>query len=469
MGINFSKIRLTDICKNDKYGRLDAKFNRIIVKNNWNLFNVSEKDICQLNDILTPYYCTFLFKAGEEYKGIPTGKDYLNEFGEIIDYQVITSEEHPGRLKYKIDNECILISSLKGAKTPALSFDFDLTNYVFSNGFYIFKIKTEQNEKKFILYLLRTKCIKDFLDNNLSRGIGISTFREDDFLRIKVKKIAKEYQQKVLYSISSIESEIESLKSSKIQDTDIINKILGEELGIDWKKFNQLRNIKQYKSTLSDFSKNVDCRMSYSFHNKAHSYILDLLKNQSSKRLKDYLNIPITLGASISPLEFDEDGDCYYISMATVKYYIFNSEDAETVSKKWERENENKKVCKNDIIMTRSGAAIGKFALLDKEINGIFADFTMRIQLKDFNPLLAYYYFRSVFIQTIVHSQKKGLQNKNIFPNQVQEFPMPDWNLEKQAQIVAKIKDQLDAQKKIDDQIRQKQQEILQIVENAIK
>ena len=39
--------------------------------------------------------------------------------------------------------------------------------------------------------------------------------------------------------------------------------------------------------------------------------------------------------------------------------------------------------------------------------------------------------------------------NTNIFPNQVQEFPMPDWSLEKQTRIALKIKAQLDFQKKI--------------------
>ena len=46
---------------------------------------------------------------------------------------------------------------------------------------------------------------------------------------------------------------------------------------------------------------------------------------------------------------------------------------------------------------------------------------------------------------------------------------MPNWSKEKQSQIAATIKSQLDAQKQIYCQIRQKQQEILAIVENAVK
>lgn len=88
----------------------------------------------------------------------------------------------------------------------------------------------------------------------------------------------------------------------------------------------------------------------------------------------------------------------------------------------------------NDILVSRSGVAIGKFAIVEDEINGINADFTIRIRLNEEKiiPLFAYYYFKSAFIQELIHFNKKGLQNKNIFPNQIQEFPVLDFTLEKQ-------------------------------------
>jgi restriction endonuclease S subunit len=196
---------------------------------------------------------------------------------------------------------------------------------------------------------------------------------------------------------------------------------------------------------------------------------MDFLKEKTSKRIKDFIKIPISLGASVSPSQYDEDGDYYYISMATVKKYYFDKNDAQKVSVAYSNENLNKSVEINDIIMTRSGMAIGKFALINEEIDGIYADFTMRIRLENFNPLLAYYYFRSIFFQHLITTHKKGLQNHNIFPSQIQEFPIPDWNEDKQTEIVEKIKSQIDAQNIIDKQIEQKQQQINGIIENAIK
>ncbi len=473
MGVIYSKVKLSSLGKNDKFTRLDFKFNEFLSRNDWNLFNCKDSELCLLKDILTPYYKNFDFEPGKEYKGIPTGREYLNEFGEITDYQIITSEQHPGRLKYQVNNDCILLSSLKGAKTPALSFDFNLNDYVFSNGFYIFKVNEEQNEKKFILYLLRTKTIKDFLDNHLFRGIGISTFREDDFLRIRIKKLTLQRQQQILATIAPLEAEIASLKATKIPETDIINKVLGKELGLDWEKFEELKKIKKYKANLSDFSKNVDSRMSYKFHNLAEKYLWDFMISKSDKRLKNFISEPIVLGESVSPEQYTEEGKFYYIAMSNIKFWNFETDDCRTVKKSYSDKaiKKGKIVKKDDIILARSGeGTIGKVALITDDVNAIFADFTQRIRLNNYNPLCAYYYFRSDIFQYFIYSHKKGMgNNTNIFPNQVQEFPMPDWSLEKQSKIATLIKEQIDAQKIIDEQILKKQQQILQIIENAVR
>lgn len=447
--------------------RIDSKFHTLMNETGFNIFGIKDKHLISLKDCLIPYYEVFQLQDEGEYFGIPTGKEYTNEFGEIVNAQIVTKADCPNRLKYKIDEDCILISSLKGAKTPALNFNFDLSKYIFSNGFYIFKVTPNWN-KRFMLYLLRDKTLKSILDNNLYRGIGISSYKEDDFLKILVPEIDKSIQDEIVLKIEVVEKEIAQLKNSKTPTLDIINQVFGEEFGFDWQEFERLKFQKVFTLQLSDFANNIDCRMGARFHNLAGEYLQNFLKSILSKKLKDFLDIPIVLGSSISPQDFDEYGDFYYISMATVKNYYFEPEDAQTVSMSYAKNNSNKSVCKNDIIMTRSGVAIGKFALIDEDIDGIFADFTMRIRLKGFLPLLAYYYFRSEFFQYLIYTHKKGLQNQNIFPSQIQEFPMPDWDEQKQAQIVQKIKSQLDKQQEIDKQIAEKQKKIEQLIEEAI-
>jgi len=218
------------------------------------------------------------------------------------------------------------------------------------------------------------------------------------------------------------------------------------------------------------FSNNIDLRFSYNFTHKSHQYLKDFLFSKTNKKIKDFVKEDIKLGKTISPTQFDENGDCYYVSMATIKNYKIELDDSQLVAKNYEKDNLIHKLKLNDIIVSRSGVAIGKFALIENNINAINADFTIRIRLDETKivPLFAYYFFRSDFTQELIHFNKKGLQNKNIFPSQIQEFPMLNFTLEYQKQIVDKIKTKIDSQKDIDEQIQNKQDEISRIIEECI-
>jgi restriction endonuclease S subunit len=94
----------------------------------------------------------------------------------------------------------------------------------------------------------------------------------------------------------------------------------------------------------------------------------------------------------------------------------------------------------------------------------------MRIRLKNYNCLFAYYYFRTDYFQYLVEINKKGLgNNTNIFPSQIQEFPLLDISEEEQQRIVAEIKTELEAQETIRTKIRKERNKIDLIIESAIK
>lgn len=293
-----------------------------------------------------------------------------------------------------------------------------------------------------------------------------------DILNIKIPKIDIIKQYEILEKITPLETEISELKNSKLQPINIINQIFGEVLGFNWAEFESIKKQKIYISNISSFSNNIDCRMGIRFHSKAGAYLQTFLEKITNKKIKDFIAEPIVLGKSVSPSDYDEDGEYFYIAMSNIKTWAFDSEDCKKVSEGYAANNLNKTVKKGDILLARSGeGTIGKVALIEDEyINGIFADFTQRIRLIGFNPLCAYYYLRSDFFQYLIYTHKKGLgNNTNIFPSQIQEFPMPDWDEAKQAQIVEAIKTQLDAQKLIDKQIEAKQQAISKMIEDAIK
>lgn len=335
-----------------------------------------------------------------------------------------------------------------------------------------FKVDKEKINPRLLVYYLNSKTIQKYFrateTGKTQKNLSKTYLRElPIFLPSELEK-----QNELLGKIRPLEAEISELKSSKTQAVTIINQVFGEEFRFDWSEFESIKKVKTYSSSISKFANNIDCRMGIRFHNKAGAYIQSFLENKTNKRIKDFISEPIVLGKSVSPSDYDEDGEYFYIAMSNIKTWAFDPEDCKKVSENYAASNLNKTVKKGDILLARSGeGTIGKVALIeDEEINGIFADFTQRIRLTGFDPLCAYYYMCSDFFQYLVYTHKKGLgNNTNIFPSQIKEFPIPDWNEIKQAEIVEKIKTQLDEQKVIDRQIEEKQNAINNIIEEAIK
>lgn len=326
-----------------------------------------------------------------------------------------------------------------------------------------------------ILYtLLRSIFFKNL--NSVSRlGKGYPTLKENDLKTIRFSKsiINKILRTKefIFPKIELLYNEIANLKNSKVKEIDIINKVIGTELDFNWEEFERLKSIKKFDGSITDYSNNIDCRFSYKFHNKAGEYLSNFLLSKTDKKIKHYISEPIVLGKGVSPSDYDDEGDYFYIGMSNIKTWYFVPEDCKKVKDSYSSANQNKTITKNDIILARSGeGTIGKVALIEnEEILGIFADFTQRIRLENYNPQLAYYYFRSDLFQYLVYTHKKGLgNNTNIFPNQIQEFPIPEWKENKQIELVENIKSQIDSQNAIDIKIAEKQNEISKLIEDVI-
>ncbi len=345
MGLKHFTIDFMELAK-DVYLRNDEKYHSFLFSSGWNLFDSPSKKLIPLKDILSDDYTLFDYQDDGEYKGIPTGEAYLDEDGYIREFQTVTAENHPGRLKYKVSNDNILISSLRLAKSPALFFENeDLSEYVFSNGFYIFKVNDDWNNK-FSLYILRTKKLKSILNNHIYRGIGISAYKKEDLLKIKIPLIPKQKQDQIVAQIESIEKIIKGLKTQITPPQEVINKVFVREFGFDLEKFEELKKIRNYYLDLFAFGNNRDIRQSVKFHREAGTFVIQQLKKVTRKKIKDFISEPIVLGKGVSPKDYDENGDYYYISMANIKNWQFESENSKLISKEYSDQNKKKQFLK---------------------------------------------------------------------------------------------------------------------------
>lgn len=206
--------------------RVDAKFYMFAILNKYDFVVTTKYPLVKLKDLVNPEYIICKYVNGKVYNGLPTSSEYFDEDGNILKYQLVTKEDHPERIKYEAREGQILISSLKGAKAPAVVIVNNCEGVVISNGFYIFRVK--ENAKilwKYVYYILKSALLREILDNHISRGIGISAYKEIDLLRIKIPLPSRDIQNKIVKKIEEIETKIKEEKQKLVSLQDIIEEV----------------------------------------------------------------------------------------------------------------------------------------------------------------------------------------------------------------------------------------------------
>lgn len=331
---------------------------------------------------------------------------------------------------------------ISNAMTVGLAFIVDRDVYINQNVFWVKLDETKVNKKYLLWYF---NCvIKDLFDKVFSSKY----LSKKELSRIRIPEIDKKKQDEIVKRLLTYEDQIIKLKKTLKNETAVIDTVFGEKFEFDYETFKTLKKNNSYCLMQSMFSNNQDMRFSVKYHRPAGRFVMQQLRKMSDLSIKHFLSEPIELGASISTKDYNEHGEYVYISMATIKKWRFDSETAALVDMSYSSKNGNKSVKKYDIIMARSGeGTIGKVALIEEDLKGIFADFTMRIRLEDYNPYFAYYYFRTSYFQYLVEIYKKGLgNNTNIFPTVIKDLPIPNISLKEQEIIVSKIKKNMDQQ-----------------------
>lgn len=370
-----------------------------------------------------------------------------------------------------VSNNDILLSKVRPNLKKYVRITPDVENVLFTTAF--IRIKSKQ-APQIMYYCFRSVFYEDLM-SIARQGKGYPTLNEKDLMALRFDKVLIDklvkHSPEITNDILQIEAQIIALQKTIISEKTIIDDVFLREFSFDLSTFNSLQETRCNTVCNIMFSNNPDLRFSAKFHRKVGYYVMNQLTSVTNKKIKHFLSEPIILGASVSPSDFSDDGDFSYISMATIKNWSFDPESANLVSNSYSYEKQAKTVRKGDIILARSGeGTIGKVALIeDEEIQGIFADFTMRIRLNNYNPEFAYYYFRTTYFQCLIEVYKKGLgNNTNIFPVIVQEFPLLDISLYEQKRIVEEIHNAIKVQNTKKAKISKLKEQIDRIIERAI-
>jgi len=481
--VNKVKINTVNIkqCAREKSLRSDCAYQRMISKYyktgiqyySFNdLFSVQEEKI-KLDELTGNFlYCQI---GDVDNDGIPNpvsldfdSRDLLHEsyYSKIEKGDIMRVDENDFIMSFLLPQD----NQIKGKFAFIDSKNKDI---FFSTAFLRIRSKVHP---KILFYALQSIFYKDLVATaRIRKGYtGYATLSKDDLCDLKFAKtiIDKLINNHVTIekAINKIEIQMAALQKKQLTSTQIINRIFQREFGFDYEKFEALKTNKSYAVKQVIFSNNPDLRFSVKFHRPTGKFVMEQLSTLTDKKIKHFLAEPIILGASVSPKDYDDNGKFSYISMAAIKNWAFDINSASCVSDQYAGNKITKSVKKNDIIIARSGeGTIGKVALITDDIDGIFADFTMRIRLKDYNPRFAYYYFRTTYFQYLVEIYKKGLgNNTNIFPVIIQEFPLLDISIDEQQRIVDEIQSEIGKQEENQKNLSDLRTEIDKIIYKAI-
>jgi len=372
-----------------------------------------------------------------------------------------------------VELEDILIAKVRPNLKKTIRITQDKLGVYYTTAFIRLKAKEMPD---LLYYCLRTIFYEDLMAI-ARQGKGYPTINEKDLVTLRfngsvINQLRVKYAD-ISLLIKDVETRIHTAQETIQSSQSIIDSVFQREFGFDYDTFEMLKSQKHYSTQLSMFSNNPDLRFSAKYHRPAGEFVMKQLTEITDSKIKHLITEPIVLGASVSPKDYDEAGEYAYISMATIKCWSFDAEAASTVSNSYSAQKPTKTVQKHDIILARSGeGTIGKVAMItDQNLQGIFADFTMRIRLneKRYHPTFAYYFMRSRYFQYLVEVYKKGLgNNTNIFPIVIQEFPIPDTSLKNQQRIVDEIQTEIKKQEEIQAEIAKLRAQIEEIIIQSI-
>lgn len=467
-------------CTKDIYLRVDEKYHSAIKDDEFNLFGTNDNVF--LSDILIEDYKLFDYSDGNEHKGIPTGQAYIDDDGDIINWQAVTEDSHPGRLKYLISSNHILLSSLRLAKSPALNFDFeDIEDYVFSNGFYIFKVKNWWN-KSFVLFLLRSKMLRQLIDEKIYRGIGISSYKIKDLFKVTVRNLSLAEQTAAIKLINPIDNRIRDLKQKKLSIQGIIDTVLEHEFGNIHDSFKKLHKgmsygtqtaknteLNKYYCSFGELGNKNKMRVSSRSHNPLFNEFEIILKNFGAIELREIITY---IGNGASP-KYIESGDIPVIKTANITINGLNFEDIEFVDEVQYIKSQKAQIQYGDILICNIGkGSLGKTTInvLNDKMFAAAETMIVRVDCTKYNPVFLCYFFNSIFGIYQFEREYTGTTNQiHISPQILETFIVPNISLIEQQRIVDEIQVEIDKQNDIKDKIQSLRNQIDEIIEKTIR
>lgn len=330
-----------------------------------------------------------------------------------------------------------------------------------------------------IFYLALRSIFHNQLNAVSRQGKGYPTLKEEDLKSIKFSKhiidrfVKKE--KEISSKINHLNIEITNLKNSKLKPLDIINKVFGEEFNISMDVVTELDKTNRLSVKFSQIHTNNS-----NLRNGTRWYKMQFIQDKLYEKIeciKVLGNYIIATKNGWSPLSVEGGEGTPILGQEHFAFDGILKNEPSKFTEETRNNIEDFYIKQGDFFVSRGNTVdlVALASIVQDEIieDVIFPDLYIKIEFdeKEINKEYMAYLFNSFFGRLYFKYVAKG-KNQTMVKISSGEllnfrFPLPEKS--KQAFIVTKIKTQIDTQNIIDRQIEQKQQQINDIIENAIK
>lgn len=403
----------------------------------------------------------------------------ISKYNELlIDEMLLLPEEYADDYsKYRIQNNDILIGLTGDGKFFKTCYVENLEVPILLNqrvGIIRVKPNVKNISAKFVSLLFNSDKVQNQI-RIVAMGKTQKNVSPFDILNVKIPKLELGEQNELLQLIQPIETEITQLKNSKLKPLDIINKVFGEEYQIDialTKILDETRKLNIKFSNIYADNSNLRSGIRWS---KMQYIQSELYKNiDCIKTLGQYI---IKSNNGWSPLSV-ENGE----GTAILGQESFTFEGVLKIEPtKFTEETKNNindfYINQGDFFVSRGNTVdlVALACVVENEITEdiLYPDLFIKVVFDEttINKQYLTFVFNSFFGRLYFKYVAKGKNQTMVKISSIElnNFHLPIPSIEKQTEIVKKIKAQIDSQKLIDQQIEYKQQQINEIIENAIK
>jgi hypothetical protein len=334
----------------------------------------------------------------------------------------------------------------------------------------IVRINAENYEPALLIQLLRHRVVQWQIEQGLTGSTNQIDIYPNQIESLRVPRLDSDVRKKLLAKVTRIETEIANARAALRAPDDVIDEILCSEFNYPLAEHRERARIRHFTRTIGTMTAGFTLRNSAKFHHPDFELTEDFFARTPHCRIRNILARRPKLGAQISPSDFEDDSDQFYLTPAAIKSGRLNESALRSITDEFFQQHAWKLgLCRNDIILGASGEGMGKVGIFDSDRDAIFSQFIMRLRFNsEMNPDFACYFMRSVMFQTQIEREKRGTNIPNIFPTEVERMLVVNCVRQRQNELAARISTTLAALDIHRAAIESKRAEITKLIDEAI-